>query len=97
MKYTFAQYFCVMKLKDGFITHEIDSEQIMVSVGNTKFNGFVRSNDTAAFIIDCLKNNTTEKEILDKMLEKYDGDPSVMKADIKNVISKLQSINAIDE
>lgn len=85
-----------MKLKDNFITHETDGEQIMVSAGGS-FAGMVRSNATAAFIVDCLKTDTTEAEILEKMLGKYDADKSVMAKDIKGVIEKLRKIGAIDE
>lgn len=85
-----------MKLKDNFITHETDGEQIMVAAGGS-FAGMVRSNATAAFIVDCLKTDTTEKDILDKMLAKYDGDKNVMAEDIKTIIGKLRKIGAIDE
>ena len=44
-----------MKLKEGLITHETGEEQIMVSAGAVSFNGLVRSNQTAVFIVDCLK------------------------------------------
>ena len=59
-----------MKLKEGFITHESMSEHITVTAGNTDFNGMVRSNQTAGFIIECLKNDVTCNEIVAKMLEK---------------------------
>lgn len=85
-----------MKLKDNFITHETDGEQIMVAAGGS-FAGMVRSNATAAFIVDCLKTDTTEAEILDKMLGKYDADAEVMAKDIKAIIGKLRKIGAIDE
>lgn len=85
-----------MKLKDNFITHETDGEQIMVAAGGS-FAGMVRSNATAAFIVDCLKTDTTEAEILDKMLAKYDADAEVMAEDIKMIIEKLRKIGAIDE
>ena len=85
-----------MKLKDNFITNETDGEQIMVAAGGS-FAGMVRSNATAAFIVDCLKTDTTEKDILDKMLAKYDGDKNVMADDIKTIIGKLRKIGAIDE
>ena len=85
-----------MKLKDNFITHETDGEQIMVAAGGS-FAGMVRSNATAAFIVDCLKNETTETEIIEKMLAKYDGDKNVMAEDIKVIIGKLRKIGAIDE
>ncbi|MGN0657588.1 MAG: PqqD family protein [Ruminiclostridium sp.] len=84
-----------MKLKDNFITHETDGEQIMVAAGGS-FAGMVRSNATAAFIVDCLKTETTEAEILDKMLAKYEGDKNVMSEDIKTIIGKLRKIGAID-
>ena len=43
-----------MKLKDTFVTQEMDGEQVMVEAGGG-FAGMVRSNQTAAFIIDQLK------------------------------------------
>ena len=85
-----------MKLKDNFITHETDGEQIMVAAGGS-FAGMVRSNATAAFIVDCLKTETTEADILENMLAKYDGDAKVMAEDIKMIIGKLRTIGAIDE
>lgn len=86
-----------MKLKDNYITHETDGEQIMVAAGGSGFSGLVRSNATAAFIVDCLKTETTEADILEKMLAKYDGDAKVMAEDIKMIIGKLRTIGAIDE
>lgn len=86
-----------MKLKKGFITHETDGEQIMVAAGNAKFSGLVRSNRTAAFIVDCLKTETTEKKIVEKMLKKYDAPKEVVSADVKRILKDLRSIGALDE
>lgn len=86
-----------MKLKEGFITHDSGNEQIMVSAGNTKFNGLVKSNSTAAFIVDCLKSETTEDKIVEKMLEKYDASVEIISADVKKILDKLRSIGALDE
>lgn len=86
-----------MKLKDGFITHETDGEQIMVATGNTSFTGLVRSNKTAAFIVDCLKTETTKEEIVDKMLEKYDVSRDIIDKDVEQILEKLRSIGALDE
>lgn len=85
-----------MKLKNGFITHDTDGEQILVDTTN-HFSGLARSNKTAAFIVNCLKTETTEAEILEKMLAKYDADEKVMAEDIKMIIGKLRRIGAIDE
>lgn len=86
-----------MKLKDGFVTHEMGDEQIMVATGSVNFAGMVRSNPTAAFIVECLKESTTRDEIVDKMLNKYDVARDVVSADVDKIIAKLRSINALDE
>ena len=86
-----------MKLKDGFITHEMDGEQIMVAAGEAKFSGLVRSNPTAAFIVNCLKKQTTAREIVAAMVEKYDAPQAVIAADVEKILSQLRSIGALDE
>ncbi|MBQ7371134.1 MAG: PqqD family protein [Blautia sp.] len=86
-----------MKLKEGFITHGIDDEMIMVSTANTKFNGLTRSNRTASFILNCLKKDTTETEIVAAMLEKYDTTEDIIAADVKKILNMLLKIGALDE
>ncbi|MBQ7344979.1 MAG: PqqD family protein [Oscillospiraceae bacterium] len=86
-----------MKLKEGFVTHEMGGEQIMVATGSASFSGLVRSNPTAAFIVDCLKEETTREQIIEKMLAKYDATPEVIGADVDKIVAKLRSIKALDE
>lgn len=86
-----------MKLKDGFVTHEMGGEQVMVATGTANFAGLVRSNATAAFIVDCLKEPTTKDEIVDKVLAKYDTTREVVAADVEKILTKLRGIGAIDE
>ena len=47
-----------LKLDARFITHVTKGEHYMISTGDKGFNGIVKNNDTAAFIIECLKNDT---------------------------------------
>ena len=86
-----------MKLSDGFITHDTGTEQIMVSVGKVKFSGLVKSNKTAAFVIDCLKKETTPEEIKQRMFDKYDAPMEQISADVDRMLDQLRSIDAIDE
>ena len=85
-----------MKLKDGFITRNLADEQIMVS-STGDFGGLVRSNKTAAFIVDCLGSDITEDEIVCKMREKYDAPEEILREDVKKIITTLRSIGALDE
>lgn len=86
-----------MKLSPGFLTHESRGEHITVSTGGTEWSGLIRSNPTAAFIIECLKSDTNEAAIVDKLLEKYDVERSVAETDTAAVIAKLRSIGAVTE
>ena len=86
-----------MKLKNEFITQEFDGEQIMVSAGDVGFSGLVRSNTTAAFIVNCLKKDTTKEEIVDIMLDRYDASREVIEKSVNDIVNKLQTIGALDE
>lgn len=86
-----------MKLKDTFITQESDGEQIMVSVAGSGFVGLVRNNATAAFIVNCLKSDTTREEIINKMIKKYDASAEEISDGVDDVLNKLRSIGALDE
>lgn len=85
-----------MKLKNDFITHDLDGEQIMVSAAGS-FKGFLKSNKTAAFIVDLLKNETSREEIIKKMLEKYDAPENLISADVDKILDILRKVGAIDE
>lgn len=89
-----------MKLKKGFITHTIGDEQMMVAAGPAAklFHGMVQSNATAAFIVDCLKKPTTEEAIVDGILEEYEGvDRQTVVQDVREILTKLRSIHALEE
>lgn len=86
-----------MKLKEDFITQEIDDTQFLVPIGAEAFQGIVRSNKTAAFIVDCLKEETTEKAIVDKMCAKYDAPRETIAADVKEILDTLRGIHALEE
>ena len=85
-----------MKLKEGFITHESNGEHITVTAGNTAFNGMIRSNSTAGFIVECLKKKMEKEEIITKMLDTYDVPREVLEKDVEKILEQLYSIGAID-
>lgn len=87
-----------MKLDPNFLTHVTDGEHYMISTTDTKLNGIVKNNYTAAFIVECLKSDTTESAIVDKMLLEYsNAERTVVEHDVSNIIAKLRSIDAIVE
>ena len=86
-----------MKLKPDFITQNIEDTQFLIAIGGDAFSGIVRSNKTAAFIVDCLQAETTEEAIVDKMCAKYDADRETIAADVKKILDTLRGINALVE
>lgn len=85
-----------MRLKNTFITHDSEGEQVLIDV-TSSFAGLVRSNKTAAFIVDCLKTDTTKEQIVDAMYEKYDAPKEVLQKDVDAIIDKLRGIGALEE
>ncbi len=86
-----------MKLKSTFITHKVSNEHITVSTANSEFSGLVRSNKTAAFIIEALKEETTPIEIAEALCKEYEADYNKVLNDVLRVIESLRQIGAIDE
>ena len=86
-----------MRLKDNILTHEIDGTQFLVPVGAEAFKGIVRSNSSAAFIVNCLKEEVTRDQIVDAMCDEYDAPREVLSADVDEVLDKLCSIGALTE
>ena len=84
-----------MKLKDEFITHNSDDESMLIPTADAKFSGIVRGNKTMGKIIDLLKEDTTEDEIVAKLLDIYDIPEETVRKDVETVIENLRSIGAL--
>ena len=53
-----------MKLKKEFLLRNTGSESILVPAGGAAFSGIVRGNKTLGMILELLKEETTEAEIV---------------------------------
>lgn len=85
-----------MKLNSGFISHKDGSSTLLVPTGAADFSGLVRSNATAGFIIECLKKETTEDEIVTKMRKKWEVSEDAARRDVQKIVKQLKGIGAID-
>jgi hypothetical protein len=57
----------------------------------------VRSNKTAAFIVNLLKEETTEGQIIDAMYERFDAPKEEIAADVREILTTLRNIHALEE
>lgn len=87
-----------MKLKDGFILHNVGNEHMVVATGDAvkDFNGLVRNNETANFIYQQLMEDTTEDAIVEAMLKEYDAPRDVIAADVHKIIEKVRLAGFLD-
>lgn len=86
-----------MKLSKNFLTHKAGNDTVIVPTGNAGFSGVVQGNETLGVILDLLKEDTTEQQIINKMAEQYDASRAEIEKDVISVISGLRKIGAIDE
>lgn len=86
-----------MKLRTDFVTQDIDGVQFLIPLGGEAFSGIVRSNETAAFLIDLLREETTEAALTDAMAAEYDAPRETLAADVARVLDTLRSLNALEE
>lgn len=86
-----------MKLKDTFVQHNMDGQTVIVPTAGADFHGLIQGNKTLAVIADCLKQDTTEEEIVDTLCARFDGDREIIKADVAEAVKKLKEIGAIDD
>jgi hypothetical protein len=88
-----------MKIKSSFITQQIGDRQYMVATGEEagSFSGMISSNRTAAAVVDLLKDETTEKAVVDAMFRRFDAPRERIEKDVRKVLDILRSVGALEE
>ena len=86
-----------MKLKDGFITRTVQGTQMMVPVDGSaaSCHGLGRCGETAALKEDKQKTDTTEEQIVDRLLGENNVSREVAQRDVHAILEKLYGIGAI--
>lgn len=85
-----------MKMKEGFMLYDVGENSMIVSAEES-FHGIVRINQTAKFILECMREDTTKEEIVEKMAQKYDASHSDFEKSVETVLETLRKIGALDE
>lgn len=86
-----------MKLSPDFIVHNRGGENLLIPTASSSFSGIVRGNKTMGAIIELLKEETTEEEIVASMLSRFDAPSEKVAADVAKVLAELRKIGALDE
>lgn len=87
-----------MKLKYQFVINQVAGDTVAVSVGNNdgRFNGYIKLNETGAFIFKKLKNDTTRDDIINALLAEYpDATPTAAADSVDELIDKLEKADLL--
>jgi len=88
-----------MTLNPDFIIQDLGDDKLLIPVGKAaeSFHGLIRLNETAAFIVSQLGQETTPAAIADAMLAEYEVDRPTAEANIAQILDQLRSVGALVE
>ena len=87
----------IMKLNKDFLLHNTGSESILVPTGNAGFSGVVRGNKTLGAVLELLKEETTEAEIITALKSRFDAPEGAIEKDVAKALDELRKIGALNE
>lgn len=88
-----------MRLNKDLMLGNIDGRDFAVATGELagKFNGIINNNPSANFIFNLLKTEQTEDSIVAAMLEKYEVEEAVVRADVRELLELLRGEGLLEE
>lgn len=86
-----------MRLKESVIISELDDGYVAIDseISDKRFNGMVKLNSSAKIILDILKEDKNEEELLDLYAKKAESDVLEIKENVLDIVEKLKGINYI--
>lgn len=81
-----------MKIKEGFVIKNIAGTNVVVPLGSNtvSFRAIITLNESGAFIWKQLETERTEDQLVTALINEYDIDEATARADIKELIGKMQ-------
>ena len=85
-----------MKIKSDFLSHNSSTESYLVPTSDASFSGMVKGNKTLGAIVELLKEETTEEEVISAMKARFDAPEGTIERDVRRVIEELTKIDALE-
>lgn len=88
-----------MRACAGFILRNIAGESILMPVGDTigTFRGTVLMNEVSAFVWEQLQTPVSRRELLTRILNRYETDEKTASADLDALLVELKQMGIIEE
>lgn len=86
-----------MKLKGNVLVRSICGEFVGVPCGDTALNvkGMLTLTETGAFLLNVLKEECTEDELIAKLMSEYSVDEDTARTDVQEFLQKLRALNLV--
>ena len=86
-----------MEFKKEFMMREIVGETVLIPKGDTatEFNGLISVNELGRFIWENIENAENEEELLKFILDEYEVERDVAKADLEEFLQVLKDAEII--
>lgn len=88
-----------MKIKKGFILKEIAGSYVVVPIGDdmVDFSLMVTTNETGAFLWNCLSEDKTIPELVDALKSEYEGaSDEELSADVEEFVALLKENKIVE-
>ena len=86
-----------MKLNKAFLIHDSGERIDLIPTGDAAFSGVMRGNKTFGLILELLKTQTTEEEIVSAIKAQFNDPAGTVERDVARALSELRKIGALDE
>ena len=87
-----------MVLKKNFEIVDMVGEHMVVPLGKevTSFNGIVALSEASAFLLKSMETGKTEDELVDILIDEFNVEPTVARADISEFLNKMIEMGIIE-
>lgn len=82
----------MLRVKKGFLLRRLGTEYMAVAIGEAskEFNGMIRLNETGAYYWKEIEKGTTEDELVERTLERFEGvDGDTARRDVKEFLDTI--------
>ena len=88
-----------MKLKKGIVLGNIDGQDFAIATGKLSqtVSGIINNNETANYIFKLLQKDQTVDSIVSAMTERYDAGEEEIRADVIEIIAKLDEYGILEK
>ena len=88
-----------MKLKKGIVLGNIDGQDFAIATGKLSqtVSGIINNNETANYIFKLLQKEQTVDSIVSAMTERYDASEEEIRADVIEIIAKLDEFGILEK